>query len=171
MVVLLIMGVLATIGFAAVRRHVRAAWGAEALGMVQSIRAAQERWRSENMMYLNVSSPGASWFPLDPTASGNENMRSPFFFPPGTGHIDNDEWLALRPTVSGPVRFGYMVNAGHPDQPMTVPVAGPSVTWPSPPPDNWYVIQALGDTDANGVASYYRASNLGGDILVENAGE
>jgi prepilin-type N-terminal cleavage/methylation domain-containing protein len=170
MVVLLIMGVLATIGFAAVRRHVRAAWGAEALGMVQSIRAAQERWRSEHMMYLNVSSPGASWYPVDPTATGNENTRSPFFFPPGEGHIDNDEWLALRPTVSGPVRFGYMVNAGVANAPMTVPVAGPSVTWPTPQ-DNWYVIQALGDTDWNGVTSYYRGSSLSGEVFVENAGE
>lgn len=170
LVVVVITGVLATIGFAAVRKHVSAAWSAEALNMVQSIRAAQERWRSEHMMYLNVSSPGESWYPVDPTADGNELTASPFFFPVGTGHIDNDEWLALRPTVTGPVRFGYMVNAGPADADMTDPSGGPAIVWPTPT-DNWYVIQALGDTDGNGVVSYYRASSLDGEVYVDNAGE
>jgi len=171
MAVVLITGILATIGFASVRKHVAAAWGAEALNMVQSIRAAEERWRSEHMMYLDVSSPGESWFPVDPTDSANYRTESPFFFPPGTGHIDNNDWLALRPTVSGPVRFGYMVNAGPAGAVMTVPVAGPDVTWPNPPRDNWYVIQAIGDTNWNGTASYYRASSLSGDTFIENEGE
>jgi prepilin-type N-terminal cleavage/methylation domain-containing protein len=170
MVVVVITGVLATIGFAAVRKHVSSARGAEALNMVQSIRAAQERYRSEHMMYLNVSSPGESWYPVDPTASGNENTQSPFFFPVGTGHIDNNAWLALRPTVTGPVRFGYMVNAGAAGAAMTDPSGGPTIVWPTPT-DNWYVIQALGDTDGNGVVSYYRASSLDGEVYVDNAGE
>ena len=171
MVVVLITGILATIGFAAVRKHVSAAWGAEALNMVQSIRAAEERWRSEHMMYLDVSSPGASWYPVDPTQADNRRTESPFFFPSGTGHVDNADWLALRPTVSGPVRFGYKVNAGHADTNLPDPDAGPTVAWPSPPPDNWYFIQALGDTDWDGTPSYYRASSFDGEVYSENAGE
>lgn len=171
LVVVLIMGILAGLGYASLRKYVSSAWSAEALNMVQSIRAAQERWRSEHMMYLDVSSPGASWFPVDPTQSANRRTESPFFFPPGTGHVDNARWLALRPTVTGPVRFGYMVNAGTPAVAMTVPAMGPAVAWPSPAPDNWYVIQAVGDTDWDGTPSFYRASNLSGEVFSHNPGE
>src|SRR5688572_10783892 len=60
--VVAITGILATLAFGALSGQVRAARGAEAMNMVQSIRAAEERWRSEHMMYLDVSTPGA-WYP------------------------------------------------------------------------------------------------------------
>jgi hypothetical protein len=86
---------------------------------------------------------------------------------PGTAvHLDQELWLQLRPTVSGGVRFGYLVNAGYATATMTVPSEpGPDVTWPSPT-DNWYVIQAIGDTNGNGSCVYFRASSLDGDVLV-----
>jgi prepilin-type N-terminal cleavage/methylation domain-containing protein len=170
MTVVVITGILATIGFAAVRGQVSSARGVEALNMVQSIRGAEERWRAEHMMYLNVSTADA-WYPHDASAEASRNLQHAFFYAPGDGtHGDNDLWLALRPTVAGPVRFGYLVNAGTADAPMTVPAFGPSVTWPTPT-DNWYVIQALGDTDGDGVLSYYRASSLDGDVFSVNHGE
>jgi type II secretory pathway pseudopilin PulG len=171
MTVVVITGILATIGFASVRGHVSAARGAEALNMVQSIRAAEEAWRSEHMMYLDVSTNNA-WYPRDASAVSSRNSEHAFFYPPGDGtHADNDAWLALRPTVAGAVRFGYLVNAGTPGDVMTIPAAGPNVTWPTPAPDNWYVIQAQGDTDGDGVLSYYRASSFDGDVFAQNHGE
>jgi type II secretory pathway pseudopilin PulG len=164
MVVVTIMGILATVGVASLRKHSNAAAHAEGLSMVQSIRAAEEGWRAEHMMYLNVSTPD-SWYPTDPRET--RRTISPFYYQPGDGtHIDQDAWLKLRPTVSGGVRFGYLVNAGHADGTMTAASApGPSVTWPVPP-DNWFVIQAIGDTDGNGACVYYRASSLSGDVFV-----
>jgi type IV pilus assembly protein PilA len=171
MTVVTITGILATLGFASLRQHVSAAWGAEALNMVQSIRAAEERWRSEHMMYLNVSGSGATWYPVDATLPANKGKQQAFFAPPGDATRPNSAlWLQLRPTVAGPVRFGYKANAGLAGDAMTTPSAGPSVTWPTPP-DNWYVIQARGDTDGDGVISYYRASSLSGDVFAENHGE
>lgn len=171
MTVVAITGILATIGFASLRGYVSAARGTEALNMVQSIRAAEERWRSEHMMYLDVSTDEA-WYPRDPRASGAKNTVQSFYYAPGDGtHSDNERWLFLRPTTSGPVRFGYLVNAGPAGTAMTVPAAGPSVTWPNPPRDNWYVIQALGDADWDGDLSYYRASNLSGEVFSQNHGE
>jgi hypothetical protein len=171
MVVVVIMGILATLGYASLRKHVSSAWGAEALNMVQSIRAAEERWRSEQMMYLNVSSAANAWYPFDPTRPENKEQQHRFFFPPGSSvHADNVRWLLLRPTAPGLVRFGYLVNAGHTDNAMTPPSAGPAITWPTPP-DNWYVIQAIGDTDWDGKFSYYRASSLDGEVYADNPGE
>jgi prepilin-type N-terminal cleavage/methylation domain-containing protein len=171
MTVVVITGILATIGFAALRSHVNAAWGAEALNMVQSIRAAEERWRSEHMMYLNVSTDNNSWYPRNPTVTAKKNTHQTFFYAPTDGtHPDNLRWLLLRPATSGPVRFGYLVNAGSAGDTMTAPARGPAVTWPTTT-DNWYVIQALGDADWDGVTSYYRATSIDGDVFTLNHGE
>lgn len=161
--VVVITGVLATVGFAALRGNVSAARGAEALNTVQSIRAAEERYRSEHMMYLNVSSTVDGWYPRAP-AFGTEQS----FY--GGSHTDSVAWLQLRPTVTGGVRFGYLCNAGTVGAVMTAPVRGPAITWPTPT-DNWYVIQATGDTDGDGIISYYRASSLDDDVFRLNHGE
>jgi prepilin-type N-terminal cleavage/methylation domain-containing protein len=167
LVVVVIMGVLATLGFASLHKEVNAAWGVEGVNMVQSIRGAEERWRAEHMMYLDVSKNG--WYPMDPTKAANRRTQFAFY-PTTSTHSDATNWLLLRPAAPGPVRFGYQVNAGHTGDTMTAPAAGPSVTWPTPT-DNWYVIQALGDTNGNGIYSYYRASSLDGDVFVQNPGE
>lgn len=166
MVVVVIMGILAAVGFASLRKQVNSAWQAEGLSMVQSIRAAEERWRAEHMMYLNVSHPD-QWYPADPRDTPGE-LHS-FFFEPGTGvHQDQELWLQLRPTVSGAVRFGYLVNAGYATAKMTAPSKpGPDVTWPVPA-DNWYVIQAIGDTNGDGNCVYYAASSLNGEVAVQD---
>jgi prepilin-type N-terminal cleavage/methylation domain-containing protein len=166
MVVVIIAGVLATVGFASLRKQVTAAWSAEGLSMVQSIRAAQERWRAEHMIYLNVSTPD-QWYPYDPRDTPGQAHA--FFFDPSTiAHVNQNAWLMLRPTVAGPVRFGYLVNAGNSGEAMTAPSSpGPSVTWPTPT-DNWFVIQAIGDTNGDGACSYYGASSLDGEVFIQN---
>jgi prepilin-type N-terminal cleavage/methylation domain-containing protein len=161
--VVAITGILATLAFGSLRNHLSAARGAEALTMVQSIRAAEERWRADHLMYLNVST-GDAWYPSDPRVS---HTQRPFY---GGTHTDSAEWLQLRPIAPGPVRFGYLVNAGPPDGTMTPAAVGPAVTWPTPTA-NWYVIQAIGDTDDDGVISYYRASSLDNDVVMVNHGE
>jgi hypothetical protein len=167
MVVVVITGILAALGFASLRKQSEAAWHAEGLSMVQSIRAAEERWRAEHMMYLDVSKKDSQWYPTDPRTT--PRTINPFYYEPGTGkHADQERWFQLRPTVSGGVRFGYLVNAGHSGEAMTVPsVPGTSVTWPTPP-DNWFVIQAIGDTDGDGDCVYYRASSLSGEVSVQD---
>lgn len=169
MTVVVIAGTLAALAFASLRHHVSAAWSAEALNMVQSIRAAQERWRSEHMMYLDVSTDEA-WYPRDPRVAPRAQQAF-YYAPEDDTHRDGDEWLLLRPTAPGAVRYGYLVNAGVAGDPMTAPSApGPAVTWPATT-DSWYVIQAIGDPDGDGVVSYYRASSLDGDVFSVNHGE
>lgn len=170
MTVVVITGILATLGFASLRKHVRAAAATEALNVVQSIRAAQERYRSEHMMYLDVSASG-DWYPRDPRTAARDTEQAFYYAPDDETHEDNLAWLELRPTVPGPVRFGYIVNAGPAGAAMTAAVLpGPAVTWPTPT-DNWYVIQAVGDIDWDGRASYYRASSLDGDVFTQDHGE
>jgi type IV pilus assembly protein PilE len=171
MTVVVIMGVLAVIGTVALRKHVSASKSIEALNMIQSIRGAQERWRAENMVYFDVSVAGG-WYPRDPTSAAAKGKERSFFDPPGTNsNPDSTNWLMLRPTVNGPVQFGYRTNAGLSGGTMTPPaVAIPGFTWPAHV-ENWYVIQALGDTDWDGKTSYYIASSLDGEVGRVNDGE
>jgi Tfp pilus assembly protein PilE len=171
MTVVAIMGVLAVIGGVSLRKHMSASKSIEALNMIQSIRAAQERWRAEHMVYFDVTQ-GGGWYPMDPTAEAARRKERSFFAPPGdSSNTDSDSWLKLRPTVSGPVQFGYRTNAGAAGSPMTDPALTiPGFTWPAHD-ENWYTIQALGDTDWDGKPSYYLASSLDGEVASIDDGE
>jgi prepilin-type N-terminal cleavage/methylation domain-containing protein len=175
MVVVIIAGVLGTVGIGAMRQHLRASRSAEALAMIQSIRAAQERYRATHMAYLNVSTAGdAGWYPRDPRPSGagNGDRRVVFLSPlAGATHSDNTNWLTLSPAVSGPVQFGYKVNAGFPGQTMTAPaeaVAG--LTWAATT-EPWYVVQAIADSDQDGTVAFFIASSLSDTVYSTREGE
>lgn len=170
MVVVVIAGALAMAAVAAMNQHIDDSRAIEGVTMVQSIRAAQERYRAEQGQYLDVSTQG-SFYPDDPSGSGGQK-RSFYHGIDDDGHADNPRWHALGPTVAGPVRFGYLSNAGRPYTTMTAPVfevAGfdgwPAATEP------WYVIQAVGDLDEDGVVSYYVASSINGEVVRVNEGE
>lgn len=105
MVVVAIVGILAVLGIMGFRRHVANAYRAEGLHVVQSVRAAQERWRSETGAYLDVSSDMASLQPAAPDGSFR-NLLS-------TGS-DSDYWRLLNPVVKAPVLGGYATRAAGP---------------------------------------------------------
>jgi type IV pilus assembly protein PilA len=173
MVVVVIVGVLAMIGIASFRSRVFGSKSANALAMIQSIRGAEERWRAENLTYLNVTRTSA-WYPATPAA----RTKRAFYNPGACGAPlpDNDDcrWKLLNPTNIGPTEFGFMVTAGAPGTAMTEPdaKARPSgwVTWPANG-DYWFVIQAIADNDGDGVYAKFVASSVRGDVYRENEGE
>jgi hypothetical protein len=177
MTVVVIVGVIAAIGMVALRNRVFGSKATEAFAMMQSIRVAQERWKAENLQYLDVS-PNGTWFPADPRADVKGIKRS-FYVAPGS-HPDAARWVALRPVAPGPVEFGYLANAGLPTTAMKIPAIN-SIDWPPPcsattaPPacngEHWYVIQAIADLDHDGVPAYFLAAHLKGDIFRLNEGE
>ena len=177
MTVVMIVSIIAVIGVVALRNRVFGSKATEALAMIQSIRVAEERWKAENLQYLDAS-PNGDWFPADPR-NDTKAMKRSFYVPIGS-HPDAALWTSLRPTASGPVEFGYLVNAGPPMTAMKRP-AVTSVDWPPPctatlsPPacngEHWYVIQAIADLDHDGVSAYFLASHLKADIYRLNEGE
>lgn len=167
MAVVTIVGVLAIIGIVALRKHVFGSKTVEALAMVQSIRAAEERWRAENLTYLNVSTTN-HWYPSKPDGK----YKRAFYT--GAADADDRNWRLLAPTVPGPVEFGYLVNAGDPHTAMTAPSSDVTVTgltWPNPPGQYWYVIQAIGDADGDGKYAFFMASSFKGDVYRQDEGE
>jgi prepilin-type N-terminal cleavage/methylation domain-containing protein len=170
--VVVIVGVLATIGVSSFRRHIYGSKTTEALAMVQSIRAAEERWRAENLSYLNVSKNG-NWYPSAPVPRTKRAFFASGACTPAPDPSEDCRWKLLNPTITGPVEFGYMVNAGGPTETMTTPHANARPAgwsnWGTSPPNQepWFVIQAIGDSDGNGKFSKFVASSLKGDVYQE----
>ena len=173
MVVVTIVGVLATIGLASFRSRIFGSKTSEGLAMIQSIRAAEERWRAENLTYLNVTRT-AAWYPATPVG----HTKRAFFNAGACGvpmpDTDDCRWKLLNPTGIGATEFGFMVTAGAPGTAMTDPdaKARPSgwSNWPANG-DNWFVVQAIADADGDGVYAKFLASSIRGDIYRENEGE
>lgn len=161
MTVVAIVGILATTAVVLVGRHVKASRSTEAISMVQSIRAAQERYRSESRAYLSVSASLTDYFPV----AAPDGLRHSFY----TGTPARDAlWKTLGPTVPGPVRFGYATVAGQSGEALPVVSTKSKPNWPDPT-SVWYVIQASsGDPDSNGATCYVVSSSLTGETYVEN---
>ncbi|HEY6561632.1 MAG TPA: prepilin-type N-terminal cleavage/methylation domain-containing protein [Polyangiaceae bacterium] len=163
MAVVTIVGVLAVIGVALVRKHILTSRAVEASTMVQSIRAAQERWFAETRTYFDVSTTMVSYYPM---ATPGENKYA--WDQPGGNDFAN--WRMLNPSVSGPVQFGYTTRAGAPGAtPPALNITNPPVWGPAQEP--WYVIQATGDTNGDGVFAMFAASSFSLDFYAEKSGE
>jgi prepilin-type N-terminal cleavage/methylation domain-containing protein len=159
--VVVIMGILATIGTMMVRKHFDDAKAIEATTVIQALRGGQEARRAENGAYVDAS-VGTDWYPAAPDGK----VRS--WVAPS--HIDAARFRQLGVSRPEGTRFGYLVNAGLPSATMTAPQSPTKPTWPTPT-DLWYVIQAAGDRDADGTYMYVIASSANGELFVEQDSE
>ena len=96
MVVVMLVGILATVGIVMFRRWIFHTRSVEAIGMVQSIRVAQERWRSETGGYMDVSTNMTAWYPTATPGRKLYDWRQ-------VAGNDYAKWQLLNPTIS--VRF------------------------------------------------------------------
>ena len=165
MVVVAIVGVLATVAIVSLKKFVIGSKIVEATSMIQSIRVAQESWKGANGYYLNVSETLTNYYPVGVSELG-ETKRS-FWQAAGTVEA---RWRLLNPTLPGPVQFTYAVVAGSPSTvatTMPVPSLPDPPAWPAPA-DQWYVIQAAGDPDANGVPSICASSSISDEVVCQD---
>lgn len=166
MVVVVIVGILAAIAIYSVRKYIYQSRSTEALSMIQSIRAAEERWRAENLTYLNVSRGNFNWYPRAPGGK----IESPFW---NDAAPDYPRWVLLNPTASEYVEMGYVVDAGgpaDPPPPAALPAAGPTGLAGNLT-DHWYLIQALADSDDDGDQALYMAYSGSPEVIQYNRGE
>lgn len=151
MTVVMIVGVLAIVGVMLLRKHLLASKTAEVFAVIESIRAAQERYRAENRQYLDVSQSITNYYP-----AVSDGTKRSFFLSraPATPINDLDRnWRLLAPVVTTPVLFGYATTA-------TVASAGPT-----------FFIQAQGDLDNYGAKCTAIAASYSDVVRIENEGE
>lgn len=163
MVVIAMIGVLAAIAMVGYRKYMKSAAASEVKSVVQGIRLAEEAYRSETLQYLGCSANLTDWYPAAP--DGHKRH----FDTAQTGQAKHDCWMSLNVHTDGPVQFGYTVVAGVATQPNSVPNiaycdnwagAHQSLTGP------WFVVQAAGDQDSDGIYSMWASSSNSGQICL-----
>jgi len=163
MIVVAIVGVLAAVGVFLLNKHLFASKSVEASAMIQSIRAAEERWRSENQSYLDVSTSMDSWYPMAKPSTDKWAWVNP------DGN-DAAKWRLLNATAPGPVQFGYAVKAGEAGTTPPKLLAKSQPNW-TPSTEPWYLIQAFADANGDGEHALFAACSYTGEIYSENEGE
>lgn len=169
MAVVVITAILSVAGVAVFRRYIFSAKGGEALATLQAIRAAEEAYMAENHIYLNVSSAppglkGPNWYP---NVTPNTTR---YAWPGPANHPDQANWLILAPAINHSVQFGYLANSGQAGDTIPAPQTTGQPAFPTPL-QNWYLLQAEGDTDGNGVYANYASTSMTGEIYSEREGE
>ena len=166
MVVVAIVGVLAAIGITLARKHIEAGRSAEATNMIQSIRGAQERYRAETQRYLDVSSSLNAYYPR----TTPDDQKVPWV---NASHADAARWDRLNVTTIGQVMCVYTTVAGGVGTSPDNEALGAFTGLPTfgNMKEQWYLIHAKADVDGDGKAALYLATNLNGEVYVENDGE
>lgn len=167
MVVVVIIGILATLATYGVRKYVLAAKSTEPMEIINSIRGAQESYKDETFRYLKVSDM-TSYYPFTGLAE-LKNAKKPW--EAGNTTI-GDLWKQLGVRPSTVVQFGYACDAnqgaGVPQQ--AALGTSKNLNYPASAPD-WYVARAVGDRDGNGVLAIFVGSNFTDQIYGENESE
>jgi type IV pilus assembly protein PilA len=151
MIVVAIIGVIATVAIAVYRRHVSATKITEGKEMVNAIREAQERYKSERGTYADVSTDLNSLYPAAPTTTAVT----------GWGDVcsvcnKNYDWRDLNVHPTQPLRFGYATvadtSAVTPGaKGISLTVNGTAVKFPAPT-GPWYVAVGYGAPKDQGQA-------------------
>ena len=152
MIVVVIVGILATLAVVGYRKLVQSSHVSEATGMVQSIRVAQESYHSETQQYAGIS----TCIPSGVGAAGCLYPANPVYgimtvwgAPCSVGCAPSMDWSMLPVHVDGPVLFGYATMAGPAGSPPPAsPSAnGTSLNFPQTTTIDWFVIGAEADLD------------------------
>lgn len=168
MIVVTIVGILATIGAVGYRKMVQAARTGEATHMIQAIRVAQESFRAETGSYAAISTNldgtlcpvstlTASKVPWNPDCSG------------GVG-----KWSLLPLHVDGPVLYRYTSvsgRAGEAAPASPTPMGKAAEFGATAPTQDWFVSAAKADSDANGVYCTVVGTSWSNALYVDYEGE
>jgi type II secretory pathway pseudopilin PulG len=167
MIVVVIVGVLSLLAVVAYKRWIRTSYIAEAYDMISNIRAAEETFRAENGAYLTVSKS------LDWTKDMYPAAKPGAFKTQWGGPCSTcvRQWSALTVEAKGgPLAFGYAVIANDTGAPPTITVNGANVDTANLTAP-WYIVEAAGDIDGNGVFTKVYGFSNGSGLKVDNEGE
>ena len=162
MAVVVITGILAIAGVSVFRKYILSSKGAEATSVIQALRSAEEAYLAENHVYLDVST-GANWYPRAVPNRDRVGWKD-------APNPDLAKWQALAPAVARSVSYSYLVNAGIAGQAIPAPqnIKDPQFAVPT---QSWYLIQAEGDSDSDGVFANYASTSMTGEIYSEREAE
>jgi type IV pilus assembly protein PilA len=174
MIVVVIVGILATLAVVGYRKLVQSSHVSEATNMVQAIRVAQEAYHSETQQYADVSASLWSWYPEPSAMPDGKHVTA--WGAACTNCASGQSWAVLPVHVDGPVLFGYATKAGPVGtNPAALPadIAGQiDLTKVTPSPTEWYIVTAMSDLDGNGSPyTYVATTSWSNQVFTFNDGQ
>jgi prepilin-type N-terminal cleavage/methylation domain-containing protein len=178
-VVVVIVGVLATLATYAVRNYVNASKTSEAVSLMGSIKAAEEAYKDETFVYLDVSQTFAN-DKFYPSQNPKGNVVTPWSPTSGFDTTVRDRFNTLGVQSDGPVRFAYAVVACGPGGSCTefptLPTDKTKTDFGLPSAANRWGYVAVAKCDVNndgstGKYTYVLSHSYSNEIYVENEGQ
>ena len=165
MIVVAIIGLLATLAVVGYRKMVTTSHVTEAQNMVQDIRVAQESYHSETQQYANVSTSITAYYPL-----AAPNGKTVTGWGAACAGCTTD-WSVLPLHVDGPVMFGYATIAGAANTspvPASITYQGQTLTFPAPSLVDWFIVAAGCDLDSNGnIGTHVYTTSWSNQVVVD----
>jgi type IV pilus assembly protein PilA len=170
MVVVVIVGVLATLATYSVRNYLASSKVSEAVSMMTGIKSAEEAYKAETFVYLDVSTDFAPGNGYPSTTVGKfKTAWGDTTTPVGK------RWNTLGVRADGPVQFAYYVVATAPGaNSPSLPTAKTRASFNLPAtPDRWqYIAAARGDVGGSpNIYTYVVSHSYSTEVYVENEGE
>jgi len=171
MTVVVIVGVLAVLGVVGYRRVITSAKVTEATNMVQAIRVAQEDFHSETGRYADIGVD-----PKCPIAPNTPPVPHKSGWNPACIGNAGQPWSLLAVHVDGPVMYSYGTSAGIAGEAVggkgnVGNVNGTAPAWPATTKKDWFIVQARGDMDGNGINSGVIGASFTNDVYIDQEGE
>jgi type IV pilus assembly protein PilA len=151
MIVVVIIGVLASLAIVGYRKLITSSHVSEATNMVQNIRVAQEGYHAETQQYASISLSVATG-PYYPSNAPTETLMTAWGAP-CTVCVPGMDWSMLPLHVDGPVMFGYATTAGPANTgpgDKSVTVNGQTLSFPQPSTTDWFIVSAMCDLASDG---------------------
>ena len=171
MTVVIIVGVLATLAVYGIRKYILSAKSSEAVTMMASIKTAEEAFKDETFVYMDVSTSFAPTNFYPSTTPGKLKVQW------GGGNATlAGNWRTLGVQPDGPVQFGYAVVATAPGASVpTIPtIVKSNSDFRLPTSATQWMYIAVGKADLggrDGVNTVVMSHSLSTEIYVENEGE
>jgi type IV pilus assembly protein PilA len=162
-VVVTIIGILAVIAVVAYRKMILSSKVTEAETMINAIRLAEENYKAESGVYLDIS---AAYCPSD----GMQQKKWAWDNPA----CASNKWAQLPVHADGPVQFGYKVFAGNGTnvQQYGLPTALIDVSGLTSSKAPHYIVHAQADLNADGAPyTQLAGSSFTGHIYRLNEGD
>lgn len=168
LIVVAIIGILATIAVFAYRRYVAQARKSEVFSMIAAIKSSEEAYKAESSQYLSTTASGETdFYPV--LGSGGSEPALKSWNPNGDGKT---LWLAL--AVSAPksaLYCGYVAVAGDANSFAGAGPRGRTLFQNVAPQRPWYYIRAECDFDGNSsVNSQFETTFNNEIVFVDNEG-
>jgi type II secretory pathway pseudopilin PulG len=171
MVVVVLVGVLATLATYGVLRYVRTSKASEAYAMIIDIKGAEEAVRDETFKYIGLPdfTGDDSWHPINPehpTGPGNFKMSWTVHTGKAAAYFQR-----LGVVSNGPVYFQYSVVQGGAGDPFPQLPSTNQLGLTGNAGAPFYIAAARGDLNGDGEDSYVIGHSLGSDLYSEREGE